>query len=114
MFVTKPGPFTDLAIVRIYALDDCGNLVTAGFARAGSDALQPGSVTPFSALLLRAEGATRLRAVVEARIGDESRVADDALRVYDGGLFPAPDVPIVSVDGCSKADGLAGWSGCEW
>jgi hypothetical protein len=99
---TGAEPFTDLAIVRVYAQDDCGNLVTAGFARAGSGAIQPGSVTPFSALLLRAEGATRLRAVVEARTGNVSRVADDALRVYDGGLFPAPDVPIVSVDGCCQ------------
>lgn len=95
-------PFTDLAIVRLQALDACGSVVAIGQARVGAGALQPGSVTPFSALLLRAEGAVQVRAVVEARTGAVSRVADDALRVYYGGLYPAPVVPIVAVDGCCR------------
>jgi hypothetical protein len=99
---TGDVPFTDLVLIRLHALDACGSVVTTGQVRAGSGALQPGSVTPFSALLLRAEGAVQVRAVIEARTGNVSRVADDALRVYHGGLYPAPVVPIVAVDGCCR------------
>jgi hypothetical protein len=99
---TGAEPYRNLAIVYVHALDACGGLVTLGFTRAGQGALEPGSVTPFSALLVGGEGASRLQAMVEARVGTTSFVADDALRVYDAGLFPAPRVPITTTTGCCE------------
>ncbi|MCC6626385.1 MAG: hypothetical protein IT340_03165 [Chloroflexi bacterium] len=97
-----PNPFSNLAMVRIHALDACGGLVAIGATRAGQGTLQPGSVTPFDAVIIAGEGASRLQAVVEARVGTTSFVADDALVVYHGGLFPAPRVPITAVEGCCQ------------
>ena len=95
-------PFIVPVVVRVHALDDCGNVVALGVAPISGGPIQPGSVTGFSTLLLHAEGATRLRAVVEARVGTALHIADDALRVYHGALYPAPVAPIVAAQGCCE------------
>jgi hypothetical protein len=95
-------PFDDLAIIRVYALDACGGLVSTGFARAGRGRIDPASSVPIDVVLFGAEGATQLQAVVEARTGTTSFVADDSLKVTTVGLFPAPIVPITDVTGCCQ------------
>lgn len=95
-------PFMDIAVVRVQALDACGSVVGRGFTPIDQRAILPGSVIPFTALLVNAEGAVQVRAVVEARVGTSALIHDDALRVYEGSLYPAPRVPIVSVDGCCQ------------
>lgn len=89
--------FNDLAIVRVHALDACGSVVATGFTRVGGVRIEPNQLLDFSAILINAEGASRLRAIVEARTGTAFEVADDALRVYEGGIYPAPVMPIVIV-----------------
>jgi hypothetical protein len=97
-------PFTGIAIVRIHAQDACGSVVTAGFTRVGDGPIAPGSVTDFSAVLLRAEGAVRLWAVVEARVGGGTIpiIPEEQAPIFQGTLDPAPRLPIVSIDGCCQ------------
>jgi hypothetical protein len=95
-------PFADVVLVRIHALDACGSVVGNGLASFGTTPFAPGATRPFSTLLLNVEGAVALRAVIEARSGTASFADDEALRVYEGRIFPAPVVPIVAVQGCCR------------
>ena len=95
-------PFTNVVVVRIHALDACGSEVTHAFAPIELGVLQPGSALPFAAVLLNAEGAVQVRAVVEARVGTSALIDDEALRIYEGSVYPAPRLPIVTIDGCCQ------------
>ena len=99
---TGRSPFPNVVLVRIHALDACGSVVTNAFAPIELGALHPGSALPFAAVLLNAEGAVQVRAVVEARVGTSALIDDEALRVYEGSIYPAPRVPIVTIDGCCQ------------